>query len=56
MGKHFVKEKKKEVLGSNWFDVREPVESFTGRTKELEELHKLVQRKVQSKVIINYLY
>ena len=27
-----------------WFNVREPVESFTGRTKELEKLHKLVQR------------
>ena len=34
-----------------WFDVREHVESFTGRTKELEELHKLVQRKGQSTVI-----
>jgi hypothetical protein len=29
---------------SIWFDVRDPVESFTGRTRELEELHKLVQR------------
>ncbi len=29
---------------SIWFDVREPVESFTGRSRELEDLHKLVQR------------
>jgi hypothetical protein len=29
---------------SIWFDVRQPVESFTGRSKELEDLHKLVQR------------
>ena len=36
-----------DILGYIWFDVREPVESFTGRTKELEELHKLVQRKGQ---------
>jgi hypothetical protein len=29
---------------SIWFDVREPVESFTGRSRELENLHKVVQR------------
>jgi hypothetical protein len=29
---------------SIWFDVRNPVESFTGRSKELENLHKEVQR------------
>ena len=34
-----------------WFDVREPVDSFTGRTKELEELHKLVQHKGELTVI-----
>jgi tetratricopeptide (TPR) repeat protein len=28
-----------------WFDVRKPVESFTGRKRELEILHKEVQRK-----------
>jgi hypothetical protein len=28
---------------SIWFDVRKPVESFTGRSRELEDLHKSVQ-------------
>ena len=36
----FSEKVKKENLESIWFDVREPVESFTGRTKELDELHK----------------
>ena len=31
--------------------MREPVESFTGRTKELDELHELVQRKNELTVI-----
>jgi hypothetical protein len=30
---------------SIWFEVRKPVESFTGRKRELEILHKEVQRK-----------
>ena len=42
---------KEEILGSIWFDVREPVETFTGRTEELDELRKLVQRKDKSTVI-----
>ncbi len=29
---------------SIWFDLGNPVESFTGRSEELENLHKLVQR------------
>jgi tetratricopeptide (TPR) repeat protein len=29
---------------SIWFDVRNPVESFAGRSRELEDLHKLLQR------------
>jgi hypothetical protein len=27
---------------SIWFDVREPVESFTGRNRELENFHNLI--------------
>ena len=50
-GETFSKKVKKENLESIWFDVREPVESFTGRTKELDELHKLVQRKRELTVI-----
>jgi tetratricopeptide (TPR) repeat protein len=34
---------------SIWFDVREPVESFTGRSRELQNLHKLVQRNLGEK-------
>ncbi len=29
---------------SIWFDVRKSVDSFTGRSRELEDLHELVQR------------
>ena len=47
----FSEKVKKEDLESIWFDVREPVELFTGRTKELDELHKLVQRKRELTVI-----
>ena len=50
-GTTFFKNEKKQILGSIWFDVKEPIESFTGRTKELEELHKLVQRKNELTVI-----
>jgi tetratricopeptide (TPR) repeat protein len=34
---------------SIWFDVRKPVASFTGRYRELEDLHKLVQRNLGEK-------
>jgi hypothetical protein len=36
---------------SIWFDVRKPVASFTGRSRELEDLHKLVQRNLGEKKI-----
>jgi tetratricopeptide (TPR) repeat protein len=32
---------------SIWFDVRKPVDSFTGRRRELENLHKVVQRNLE---------
>ncbi len=34
---------------SIWFDVRKPVASFTVRSRELEDLHKLVQRNLAKK-------
>ncbi|WP_341747470.1 tetratricopeptide repeat protein [Candidatus Tisiphia endosymbiont of Dascillus cervinus] len=34
-----------------WFKVSEPVESFTGRTKELEDLYEFVKRSVDTKQI-----
>jgi hypothetical protein len=34
---------------SIWFDVREPVELFTGRSRELQNLHELVQSNLRGK-------
>jgi tetratricopeptide (TPR) repeat protein len=43
-GKIFFEKLKKEILGAIWFDVRDPVELFTGRTRELDELHQALRR------------
>ena len=47
----FSEKVKEEIFRSIWFDVREPVETFTGRTEELDELRKLIQRKDKLTVI-----
>ncbi|WP_353271589.1 tetratricopeptide repeat protein [Wolbachia endosymbiont (group A) of Rhorus exstirpatorius] len=41
--KGFFEEVKREILGSVYFEVRDPVRLFTGREKELEELHRMLQ-------------
>ncbi|XP_011686121.1 PREDICTED: uncharacterized protein LOC105448935 isoform X2 [Wasmannia auropunctata] len=43
-GGTFFEEIKKEILGTIWFDVKDPVQLFTGRKRELSELHKTLQR------------
>ncbi|WP_341816351.1 ankyrin repeat domain-containing protein [Wolbachia endosymbiont (group A) of Nomada goodeniana] len=50
-GKAFFEEIKKEIFGSIWFDVKDPVRLFTGREKELNNLHKAVQRNSKGTVI-----
>lgn len=47
----FSEKVKEKIFRSIWFDVREHVETFTGRTEELDELRKLVQRKDKLTVI-----
>jgi ankyrin repeat protein len=37
--------------GAIWFGIKEPVKSFTGREKELNELHKLVKLKRERTII-----
>lgn len=43
-GREFFRKMKEEILGGFRFEVRNPVGSFTGRTEELRELHKLIQK------------
>ena len=43
-GKDFFEKITEEVLGSIWFNVKDPVRLFTGREKELGDLHEAVQR------------
>ncbi|WP_438456569.1 tetratricopeptide repeat protein [Wolbachia endosymbiont of Kerria lacca] len=43
-GEAFFEEIKKEILGAIWFDVRYPVDLFTGREEELKSLHSKIQR------------
>lgn len=44
---------KKEILGSIWFEVKEPVELFTGREQELVDLHKAITRSKETPTVIS---
>ncbi|MGL9718787.1 MAG: tetratricopeptide repeat protein [Wolbachia sp.] len=54
-GKEFFNKMKEEILGGFRFEVRNPVGSFTGRTEELGELHKLIQKSQGVATIISQL-
>jgi hypothetical protein len=45
-GKEFFEEVRRGI--SIWFDIREPVESFTGRVGQLDNLHRILQGKSET--------
>ncbi|MDE5060476.1 tetratricopeptide repeat protein [Wolbachia endosymbiont of Drosophila burlai] len=54
-GREFFRKMKEEILGGFRFEVRNPVGSFTGRTEELRELHKLIQKSQGVATVISQL-
>ncbi|WP_353271775.1 tetratricopeptide repeat protein [Wolbachia endosymbiont (group A) of Nomada goodeniana] len=54
-GREFFRKMKEEILGGFRFEVRNPVGSFTGRTEELRELHKLIQKSQGVATVISHL-
>ena len=54
-GREFFRKMKEEILGGFRFEVRNPVGSFTGRTEELRELHKLIQKSQGVSTVISQL-
>ena len=54
-GREFFRKMKEEILGGFRFRVRNPIGSFTGRTEELGELHKLIQKSQGVATIISQL-
>ncbi|WP_264735894.1 ankyrin repeat domain-containing protein [Wolbachia endosymbiont (group A) of Rhinocyllus conicus] len=51
--KALLEEIREEILGAVWFDVIEPVASFTGRGRVLTALHNVLQRSAKKQAVIS---
>ncbi|WP_353288877.1 ankyrin repeat domain-containing protein [Wolbachia endosymbiont (group A) of Pogonocherus hispidulus] len=51
--KALIEKIREEILGAVWFDVIEPVASFTGRGRALTALHNVLQRSAKKQAVIS---